>query len=293
MVFASPAAIANLIDTTDGLADRDRSALDRIRLLLSAGAPVPSHLLVDAVERLVPRAQAHTPYGMTECLPVADIALSDIEAVADHPLAALGVCVGHPAPGVEVAIDPLDERGVPTGRGDAANGVLGEVWVRAPHQRLGYERRWHTTHRASPSGGWHATGDLGVLDADTRLWIGGRTGHVITSADGPLAPAGVEQVGDRLDGVRRSAAVGVGPVGAEVLVVVVETSTAGRRPRQVPLDRIDEIRGAVRTATGADVAACLEVDALPVDRRHNSKIDRALVATWAETLLAGGRVRRP
>lgn len=41
-----------------------------------------------------------------------------------------------------------------------------------------------------------------------------------------------------------------------------------------------------------DVAAVLLVPALPVDKRHNSKIDRTRVARWAEQVLAGGRFGR-
>ncbi|MEM9463756.1 MAG: alpha/beta fold hydrolase [Actinomycetota bacterium] len=293
LVFASPAAIANVLETADGLAGRDRSPFDQVRLLLSAGAPVPTHLLADAVSDLVPQAAAHTPYGMTECLPVADIDLVGLHAAAGHPLERVGVCVGEPAPGVEVAIDPLDDLGRPAGRADAPVGSLGEVWVRAPHQRLGYERRWHTTRRASPEGGWHATGDLGALDEAGRLWIGGRLGHTIVTAAGPIAPAAIERVVDRLHGIRRCAAVGVGPAGAQVVVVIAEAVEADRRPRQAPIGRIDEIRAAVASTVEVDVAACLEVASLPVDRRHNSKIDRAHLASWADAVLAGGTVKNP
>ena len=55
------------------------------------------------VQQLLPRAELHTPYGMTEALPVADIALAEIESVGAGP----GVCVGRPLPGVEVRLSPL------------------------------------------------------------------------------------------------------------------------------------------------------------------------------------------
>ena len=35
----------------------------------------------------------------------------------------------------------------------------------------------------------------------------------------------------------------------------------------------------------------LTVPRLPVDKRHNSKIDRSHVGTWASSVLAGGRMR--
>ena len=293
LVFASPAAILSVLETLDELGARDRTVLDHVRLLLSAGAPVPGHVLRAAVDRLVPNAAAHTPYGMTECLPVADIDLVSLESLGPDALHHLGVCVGMPVDSVELLIDPLDELGVPTGLPTSEPGLLGEVWVRAAHQRLGYDRLWHTTHLASPVDGTHATGDIGTIDADGRLWIGGRTGHVIRTATGPVAPTPIERAVDMLDGIRRSAAVGVGPAGAQVVVVIAETSDAGRRPRQSSLDRIDRIRAAVAEATGLDVAACLEVPSLPVDRRHNSKIDRTHLADWATGVLEGGSVRNP
>ena len=293
LVFASPAAILSVLETLDELGARDRTALDHVRLLLSAGAPVPGHVLRAAVDRLVPNAAAHTPYGMTECLPVADIDLVSLESLGPDALHHLGVCVGMPVDSVELLIDPLDELGVPTGLPTSEPGLLGEVWVQAGHQRLGYDRLWHTTHLASPADGTHATGDIGTIDADGRLWIGGRTGHVIRTATGPVAPTPIERAVDMLDGIRRSAAVGVGPAGAQVVVVIAETSDAGRRPRQSSLDRIDRIRAAVAEATGLDVAACLEVPSLPVDRRHNSKIDRTHLADWATGVLEGGSVRNP
>ena len=55
---------------------------------------------------MLPGAELHTPYGMTEALPVADISLAEIEAAGPGN----GVCVGHPLPGVEVAAQPAGRR---------------------------------------------------------------------------------------------------------------------------------------------------------------------------------------
>src|SRR6185437_7617621 len=78
-VFASPAALANVLVTADGLTDEHRVALSNVELLLSAGAPIPEPLLAK-VQSLMPAATLHTPYGMTEALPVTDISLDGIRA---------------------------------------------------------------------------------------------------------------------------------------------------------------------------------------------------------------------
>jgi predicted regulator of Ras-like GTPase activity (Roadblock/LC7/MglB family) len=52
----------------------------------------------------------------------------------------------------------------------------------------------------------------------------------------------------------------------------------------------DELADRIRDAVPVDVAAVLTVSSLPVDKRHNSKIDRTKVAAWASKVLAGQRI---
>jgi hypothetical protein len=46
----------------------------------------------------------------------------------------------------------------------------------------------------------------------------------------------------------------------------------------------------VRAVACVDIAAVFVVGALPVDKRHNSKIDRTRVGKWASAVLAGRRI---
>lgn len=289
MVFASPAALANVVRTADGLTQRDREAFEQVRVLLSAGAPVRASLLRSAAD-LFPNATAHTPYGMTECLPVASISLTQIEAGSGGD----GVCVGRPLNGVDVRIRPLDGLGQATGGLTQQHDVLGEVVVRADHARSGYDRLWHTEFAASQPPGWHSTGDLGHLDEQGRLWIGGRLSDVIATADGPVAPVRIEHAIETIDGVDTVAVVGVGPPGAQQIVAVVQPAESPGSPRLADLRLIDAVRDVTEGCLTPFRAVCavFEVPELPVDRRHNSKIDRARVADWAAQALAGGRLRR-
>ena len=133
---------------------------------------------------------------------------------------------GRPVPGAEVFVAPLGF--------DAATAVVavppgttGEVLVRTPWLSDGYDRRWATERDARPLDAagrrWHRSGDVGHVDADGLLWIEGRSVHVVHTDRGPVTPVPVEVAVERVDGIVRSAAVGVGPVGCQVLVVVVET----------------------------------------------------------------------
>ncbi|GMQ99106.1 MAG: alpha/beta fold hydrolase [Acidimicrobiia bacterium] len=284
MVFGSPAAFRNVTATAGSLAPRDREALFGVRLMLAAGAPVDAEIL-RAAHAVMPNAEPHTPYGMTEMLPVADISLEGI----DEAGSGLGVCVGYPLDGVDVTIDPLDGGGEPSGDSTTAAGVAGEVCVRGPHMRDGYDKLWFTQHTASQPPGWHRTGDVGHFDSDGRLWIEGRVGHVISTMYGPVTPIGLEHAINSLDGVELSAIVGVGPRGTQQVVAVIVQSQRTRKPSIVSERVADNVRSAI---PDVDVAAVLSVPGLPVDKRHNSKIDRTRIAMWAERVLAGGRMGR-
>ena len=281
VVFASPAALRNVVATADALTAAQRESLGRVRVLMSAGAPVPVGLL-RRVQALVPHAELHTPYGMTEVLPVADITLPGIEAAGPGN----GVCVGPPVPGVTIRLAPLDALGRATGVLTQEVGVTGEVLVEADHRKQRYDRLWATERASSRDAGHHRTGDVGHLDAEGRLWVEGRLVHVLSTPGGPLTPVGVEQRVETLPGVTSAAVVGVGPAGTQQVVVVL-VPTEG-----VPVRRplvTGDLAAAVREAAGVDVAAVLAVPRLPTDIRHNSKIDRAAVGAWAAQVLAGDR----
>lgn len=290
-VFASPAALRNVLATAADVSDRGKAALERIEVLLSAGAPVPVTLL-EHLQPLVPNAVLHTPYGMTEALPVTDIDLGQIRESAASTCsgAGNGVCVGAPVPGAEIRISALDRDGVASGEPTAEPGVTGEILVRAPHVKDRYFRLWVTERESSRTAGWHRTGDVGHLDAQERLWVEGRLAHLITSADGILTPVGPEQAIERLDDVRQAAVVGIGPAGTQAVVAVVEPAHGAGAISLAPTT----LASAVRQAVGSEqLAAVLTVSALPTDIRHNAKIDRSAVAEWAAAALEGRGRRRP
>ena len=281
LVFASPAALANAAKTASGMSPGHRAALQDVRLVMSAGAPVPVGVLRSTVD-LMPHAEAHTPYGMTEVLPVADISLTEIVAIGPGN----GVCVGDPVPGAEVAISPLDPAGRASGPLTGESGVVGEVCIRAAHMRDGYDKLWATDQAASQPYGWHRSGDVGHLDEAGRLWIEGRMGDIVTAPHGPVTPVGIEHAVSTLPDVSDAAAVGVGPPGTQQLVVVVVPAGHIRHPDLADEALADRVRG----RAGGEVAAVLTAPSLPVDKRHNSKIDRPRIARWAEEVLAGGRM---
>ncbi|KQN41588.1 alpha/beta fold hydrolase [Frigoribacterium sp. Leaf44] len=304
VVFLSPAALTNVVATSDELDDADHRALAGVETFLSAGAPVSETLLAAAGD-LMPNATPHTPYGMTEGLLMTDVTLEGVRsatadraaAVAAGALDAGGVCVGLPGATTTVRIAPLDDAGRASSTFTDDAGVTGEIVVSAPHVEDHYDRLW-LTHRISRLGSTaetrrHRTGDVGHLDAQGRLWVEGRLPHVITTATGVLTPVASEQAVEARAGIARAAVVGVGPAGTQQVVVVAETVPPARRAGLASAALAASVRSAVGSASGRPVAAVLVVPQLPTDVRHNSKIDRTGLAAWATSVLSGGRMRRP
>jgi olefin beta-lactone synthetase len=283
LVFASPAALRNVVATAGELTAEQSTAFKRIRLVLSAGAPVSVPLL-RRLSDVLPHAELHTPYGMTEALPLTDISLPELEEAG----LGNGVCVGRPLPGVRLRISPLDSLGRAVGPLTDQREITGEICVSAAHVKHRYDRLWATERASSRDTGWHRTGDVGHLDAEGRLWVEGRLVHIITTADGPLTPVGVEQRIEAEAPVTSAAMVGIGPRGTQQAVAVIVPRIAG----SVGL-AARELASAVRAAAEIPLAAVLAIDTMPVDIRHAAKIDRQRLARWAGRLLTGARVGRP
>lgn len=325
VVFASPAALVNVVATADELNAEQRAALAKVQTVLSAGAPIPVPLL-EALSALVPNASLHTPYGMTEGLPVTDVSFEMIrQAIAEgtpnaagevlDPFARDGVCVGFAVYGAAVAIAPLLQDGSVAVELTHEPGVTGEILVSAPHVKDRYDTLWVTEEQSISTPGWHHTGDVGHLDASGRLWVEGRLAHVLLTSQGVLTPVAAEQSAESLPEVRRAALVAVGPAGTAAPVLVIEASanTAALEARQsasafkralfnrvpgahrfpvaegvAPFELSQLVRQKVAEDTGVELAAVLVVHEHPTDIRHNSKIDRPALGEWAAKVLAGG-----
>jgi olefin beta-lactone synthetase len=261
ILFAAPAPLRNVI--------KDSETFPSVRCMMSAGAPVSDALLHD-VAHAFPNADLFSPYGMTEMLIVTDGVRSEVSHHA-------GVSVGRPLPSVEVMILPLGFRS-----GDVVapvtDGVTGEVFVTGPWLSVGYDQHWQRNRDARVqfnSREWHRTGDVGHVK--NGLFIEGRSAHVLRINDHVLTPVPIEQaVEELLPGVT-AAAVSVPAGSSSALVVVLcDGETTGAAIRAIEM----KVREAV-----PEVVAVLFKKKLPVDRRHNSKIDRVALGLWANEQL--------
>ena len=274
--------------------------LPTVRRVTSAGAPVPPEVVARMLALLPPDAQLWTPYGATECLPVAVIEGRELLALRERTEAGSGTCVGRPVARNTVRIIRIDD-GAIADWSDAlrvAPGQVGEITVAGPSATDAYFNRDAQTALAKiretlPDGGSrivHRMGDLGWFDGDGRLWFCGRKSQrVVVDAVTTLCTEQVEPVFNAHPGVARTALVGTGAQGKQSPVLCVELN-AGIGKREWP--RIErELRhlgeGFVHTAK---VDTFLRYPKpFPVDIRHNAKIGRETLARWAAARRNGER----
>jgi acyl-CoA synthetase (AMP-forming)/AMP-acid ligase II len=261
--------------------------LPSLRRVISAGAPVPAAVIERVTAILGPDAQVFTPYGATECLPVASIGGREILGETRYKTdAGAGVCVGRPVPEVEVAIIPISDE--PIAMWDKSLRLppnhIGEITVTGPFVTRAYHARPEATAMAkiADEAGtvWHRMGDVGYLDDRGRLWFCGRKAHRVTTAAGTLYTIPVEAVFNVHPAVYRTASVGVGPEGKQTPVLCVELEPGSRGIDREKLTRELLELGAKHEHTQG-IKTILYHPAFPVDVRHNAKIFREKLAAWA------------
>jgi acyl-coenzyme A synthetase/AMP-(fatty) acid ligase len=132
---------------------------------------------------------------------------------------------------------------------------------------------------------WHRLGDAGYLDEKGRLWCAGRLGHRISVASGVLYPLMCEPIFDAHPAVRQSGRVGVPGAGdANTMLPVICVELADHKShdeRALDAMRAELLTMAAAHPTTRGIHHLIFHSRLPVDPRHNSKIERPALARWA------------
>jgi acyl-CoA synthetase (AMP-forming)/AMP-acid ligase II len=260
------------------VADGTRPALRRI---LTGGAPV-SHAQLRDWRRAFPETEILVVYGSTEAEPVAHLTAEERLSFNRFP----GFCVGRPGERVQAKIVRIHDGSIELGPEGWAGwelpaGEIGELIVSGDHVcRDYYQNPKAVTENKimDPDGGvWHRMGDTGSFDPEGRFWIAGRVHSTIRRGGELVHPQLVEQAAKGEDPrVRRAAAVGMpDPELGERVVVVLETGEQGFQ---------GEIAARLAAAGLTVDEVRLTPEPLPVDPRHNSKIDYAKLRSWLLSL---------
>lgn len=240
--------------------DRSRTDLSSLRMAVTGATDLPVEVM-DRIFDAMPSIKILNGYGLTEAGTVAGTSPSDDAGTIVNSS-------GHPRPGVEIRI--VDEAG-----SDLPLESPGEIWVRSPGVMLGYLDDPSGTAAAITPEGWLKTGDIGVLDTESRLHIVGRLKDMFIVGGFNAYPAEIENLLLRHPLIAEAAVIGVpderlGEVGFAYV-----------RPRpgvQVkPEEIVEWARGEM---ANYKVPRSVElVDALPINA--TGKVQKTVLREWA------------
>lgn len=244
-----------------------RVRLPRLRRVAVGGAPV-SRALCRVLRQAFPDSEGLVVYGSTEAEPMAHAGIDEVASAEGD-----GFLVGSVDPAAEIELVELPAE-APAGAGDrlrdfrVADGAVGEIVVRGRHVVARYvgdaeaERR---TKLPSRAGVWHRTGDLARRDARGRLWLAGRVADVVAHGGRALHPFDLEA--DVLDcaGIAAAALVANELHAGGVVAVELEPGA--------PATALARVR-ALLDARGLSMLPLRPIARMPMDARHQSKVDR-------------------
>ncbi len=267
----------------------NRLRIPTIRRVLSAGAPIPAAVLRRTKACIHEEGEVHTPYGATESLPVASNSASEVLGeTVEQTRQGGGVCVGRRFPEICWKVIRIDEGPIASidQIEELPRGAIGELIVTGPQVTRQYVTRKEANALAKIVDGekiWHRIGDAGYLDERDRFWFCGRVAHRVLTPTGPMYPVCCEAIFNLHPNVRRTALVGVGAVGQQWPVMIVEPHE-GLMPGS-SLQRESFVGDLRQMGAGNPVTAGIETflfhPNFPVDIRHNAKIFREKLAVWA------------
>ncbi|HEY9898640.1 MAG TPA: fatty acid CoA ligase family protein [Pantanalinema sp.] len=252
--------------------------LPTVRAVFTGGGPVPPGLL-GKLRRVLPNGSAFVGYGSTEAEPVALIeaaeACDETDALSE---AGHGTCVGRLAHGITARIIRRIDGPISLGaRGwddvELETGEVGELVVTGEHVGKDYYRNPEAGREnkiRDPEGIlWHRMGDVAYFDAQDRLWVVGRVNNAVQRGERTLYPLQVEAIARQLPFVRHAALVGRPGARAMLVVEASEPGALWRRGtwKQAVLAHM--------AAQGAPVDEVRFIRRMPLDPRHNAKIDHA------------------
>jgi acyl-CoA synthetase (AMP-forming)/AMP-acid ligase II len=248
-----------------------------IRKLYTGGAPVFPRLL-ERLQSLIPGGQVVTLYGSTEAEPISHVAWSEVTVEDRQRMrSGKGLLVGTPVDEIELRVVDMPrarEGEVPRYSSREFEQRCrsieedGEIVVTGEHVVRGYlDGAGDAETKIEVEGiRWHRTGDAGFLDDRGRLWLLGRVDSVIRDQRGSVYPFSVECVASEYAEVRRSALYALD--GKRCLAVEL---SGGSDVGQV----IDSL---YRELDWAHLGKIHPVKKIPVDKRHNAKVDYVALA---------------
>lgn len=267
---------------------RSGSDLAPLSKILMAGAPVSDEVR-NRAERLLPAGVVYTPYGATEALPVTMVTAADIEQRSN--------CVargGEQGTYVGKAVDGVRLRVIEPVEGAIENisevtflepACIGEVIVSGKNVSPFYFEREEATLSAKINDGddfWHRMGDLGYIDPQGGLYFCGRIAHAVHGAERIFYSVPIESIFNEHPKVKRSALVSLGADSVPGIAIEPYPHNWPQSRKDRENFQLELLELARESQIAREIVHVFFHPSFPVDSRHNAKIFRDRLSTWAQ-----------
>jgi len=270
--------------------ESNKIKLLHLKRLMLAGAPTHP-TLVRRLSKVAPNARIYLPYGATEALPVAFCDHSEVDANFDSILSGDGSCLGKPVNGVDIMLIQPRNSPIPHDFEERIKPIknsmaVGEICVTGKVVTDGYDRMPGATRDSRfifDGKAFHRMGDLGYMDKMGLLRFLGRKVECVNTPAGILETERCEPIANSVDGVYRSALIGLGKANPKEPCIIVELDHKVNKT-------FDEIKEELlllfnERLTKYKISKIFREYSLPVDARHNTKIHRlSLAKKWTGLL---------
>ncbi len=268
-ITASPAIIGILSDYLTQTGQTETT----ITTLNVGGGPIFPHL-VQNVKTAFPNAKLLLVYGSTEAEPIAEVGYDKLKKKHFDLISnGAGLIGGYVINDIDCCVIRTNlKENIGNITGEEFEKMkqgheVGEIVVSGNHVLKGYLDGIGDEENKFDVDGvrWHRTGDLGYFDDDGMLWLMGRASAIISDSKGTLYPFAVESAVCAKFGIKRSAVT----IYNDKRILVAECT-------KNQLEKLDNFKGEI----GIDIV--LQIDKMPLDIRHHSKIDYNILKEFVE-----------
>ncbi len=239
--------------------------LHNLKHILVGGGPVflpDAHILKQAF----PNADITFVYGSTEAEPIAHTSISDFIKTSSTASQNQGLYVGEVDASSEVKIIAFADEPLNSIHNKAENGI-GEIVVNGNHVLTSYfnsNEAFRLNKIVVGKTVWHRTGDAGSITQDNKLFLFGRCKQILKFNNISYYPFLIEQYLKTIDGIVVGTLIEIN--GIPILVI-----------KPLNKNQMESIIIQLQKSPYSHFKVHF-IEKMPMDKRHNSKIDYELLS---------------
>ena len=264
-ILAPPSFFDNLVE----IHKNTGRSIHSIKKIITGGVPVFPEIM-ENLKKLFPYAEIKVVYGSSEAEPMSELCYNELdENDVEKMKNGKGLLAGTIVEDINLKIIENNQK---LSQGDPVKmlgqGEKGEIIVSGGHVLDTYlnDAENNKIKITADNVNWHRTGDLGYIDASGRLWLLGRAKAEISRGNEKIYPFSIETMLSFEKDIKRTAI--ISKKGKIFLFIEIFYTEDKEKQLQIQ-DKLEEKIKEMKITVDKVIFA----DKIPVDKRHNGKID--------------------